>query len=111
MEPFEEEEGAWEPDEDPRSIDQFYRSVSEAMEPFRVEMILEGGDIRLAGVSTDGRVFVRIRGREASVCQEKRMVLKKLEKGLKATLPKVRQVIPVCPPNPLGEDNREKGVR
>lgn len=104
MDPFEDEEEGMEDEEDNSvSIDSFYRAIAVAMEPFRLEMILDGGDIRLAGVSTDGRVFVRIKGRAASLCQQKREVLQKLEGVLQKTVPQVRQVISICPSTPLDE--------
>lgn len=95
----------WEEDEpnaEKASIDLMYEDVRTALEPVRFELILEGGDCRLAGVATDGRVFVNLLGKISRDCAEKRVALSKIEFQLVNKLCRVVRVIPLCPEVPLG---------
>lgn len=78
-------------------VGSLYRSLSRVMDPIRCELILAGGDVRLAGVATDGRVIVRLIGPFTKSCLDKRAVVEQIERYLKTHDARVTQVVPVCP--------------
>ncbi len=87
-----------EPDGDREDfVGQFYWSLANIMDPIRCELILSGGDVRLAGVGTDGRVVVRLYGPFTRSCAEKRAVVARIEGYLRERDDRVTQVVPVCP--------------
>ncbi|MHB8368608.1 MAG: NifU family protein [Leptospirales bacterium] len=78
-------------------VSEFYWSLARIMDPIRFELILSGGDVRLAGVGTDGRVVVRLMGPFTRSCKEKRAVVERIERTLKSQDKRVSAVVPVCP--------------
>jgi len=78
-------------------VSEFYWSLARIMDPIRFELILSGGDVRLAGVGTDGRVVVRLMGPFTRSCEEKRAVVGRIERYLKSQDKRVSAVVPVCP--------------
>ena len=78
-------------------VGEFYWSLARVMDPIRFELILSGGDVRLAGVGTDGRVGVRLTGPFTRSCTEKRAVIARIEGYLKEKDRRVSAVVPVCP--------------
>jgi|UPI00031F2C0E Fe-S cluster biogenesis protein NfuA len=78
-------------------VGDFYWSLHSVMDPIRCELILAGGDVRLAGVATDGRVIVRLMGPFTKSCMDKRAVVEQIEQYLKSKDDRVTQVLPVCP--------------
>lgn len=78
-------------------VGDFYWSLAKIMDPIRCELILSGGDVRLAGVGTDGRVVVKLYGPFTRSCAEKRAVVARIENYLKERDTRVTQVVPVCP--------------
>ncbi|WP_180271592.1 NifU family protein [Leptospirillum ferriphilum] len=87
-----------EPDTDGSDfIESFYLSLSQIMDPIRCELILSGGDVRLAGVAVDGRVIVRLMGPFTRTCEGKREIVSRIEGYLKERDNRVTAVLPVCP--------------
>ena len=78
-------------------VEDFYWSLAKIMDPIRCELILSGGDVRLAGVGTDGRVVVSLKGPFTRSCAEKRAVVARIEGYLKERDERVTEVVPVCP--------------
>ncbi len=78
-------------------VGDFFWSLAKVMDPIRFELILSGGDVRLAGVGTDGRVVVRLKGPFTRSCADKRSVVARIEGYLKERDPRVTAVVPVCP--------------
>ncbi|EQD37330.1 hypothetical protein B1A_17622, partial [mine drainage metagenome] len=83
-----------EPDADREDfVGDFYWSLHRVMDPIRCELILAGGDVRLAGVATDGRVIVRLMGPFTKSCMDKRAVVEQIEQYLKSKDGRVTQVL------------------
>jgi Fe-S cluster biogenesis protein NfuA len=71
-------------------------TVRETLEEFRVELIAQGGDVKVAAVDED-TVLLTLSGPFTAHCTEKRMVVGHLERVLKARLPWIERVETVCP--------------
>lgn len=78
-------------------VGDFYWSLAKVMDPIRCELILAGGDVRLAGVGTDGRVVVRLKGPFTRSCADKRAMVARIEGYFREHDPRVTAVVPVCP--------------
>lgn len=78
-------------------VGQFYWSLAKVIEPIRCDLILAGGDVRLAGVGTDGRVVVKLCGPFTRSCSKKREVVLMIENYLRERDARVTSVVPVCP--------------
>jgi len=73
------------------------QEINEVLDEIRPELIAQGGDAKLAGCD-DGTVFVCLSGPLASRCQVKRKLVREIERILRARLPWIERVKPLCPP-------------
>jgi len=73
-------------------IEDFRKRVSDAIEKIRPALQMDGGDLKLVGVSENGDVQVALYG-ACSMCPFSQMTLKmNVERALKEVVPEVKSV-------------------
>lgn len=71
-------------------------TVRETLEAIRVELIAQGGDLKVAALD-DASVLLSLSGPFTAHCTEKRMVVGHVERLLRARFPWIERVDTVCP--------------
>ncbi len=72
------------------------RQVQRVIDEIRRELIVEGGDVKLAGLE-EQVVYVQLAGPFTARCQTRRLVLWEIEQMVRTKLPWIERVEALCP--------------